>query len=222
MGQLFRRKLNTFAQISLIGIVLIFSSIGIFLVSFKWSTWESEVNIPIDQPVPFSHQHHVSELGIDCRYCHTSVTKSAFAGLPPTHTCMTCHSQIWHEAPMLKPVRDSYEQNRPLQWNRVHRLPKYVYFDHSVHVNKGIGCTSCHGQIKDMPLTWKTRTFYMRDCLTCHREPERYIRPKNRVFDSPWMEKWRPPQNQLELGTQLVRDHNIPKHRLTDCYTCHR
>lgn len=219
---MFQRKSNLIVRVSLIGIVAFLSCAGAFLTFEKWTTWETEVEVPYEQPIPFSHRHHVSGLGIDCRYCHTSVTQSAFAGIPPTHTCMTCHSQIWRDAPMLQPIHKSYEQNRPLKWNRVHRLPKYVYFNHSIHVNKGIGCTSCHGRVEDMPLTWKARSFYMRDCLECHRTPEKYIRPKHRVFDSPWETSWSPPKDQSQLGAQLVKKYHVPKQRLTDCYTCHR
>lgn len=222
MPQLFSRKTNLIVQASLLGSFAFVFGTFVFWTVLKWSNWQTEVNVPIDQPIPFSHQHHVSGLGVDCRYCHTSVTKSSFAGLPPSHTCMTCHSQIWQQAPVLKPVRESYAQNRPIQWNRVHRIPKYVYFDHSIHVNKGIGCTSCHGRIDSMPLTWKVNPFYMKDCLSCHRAPENQMRPSDRIFDSPWMEKWDPPKNQLELGAQLLREHHIPKERLTDCNTCHR
>jgi hypothetical protein len=131
---------------------------------------------------------------------------------------MTCHSQIWQESTMLKPVRESLTQNKPLQWNRVYRLPKYVYFNHSIHVNKGVGCTTCHGQIERMPLTWKTQPFTMKDCLSCHREPEKYLRPKSEIFNVHWF----PPKNQLELGAHWMREYQIPKERLTDCYTCHR
>jgi hypothetical protein len=131
---------------------------------------------------------------------------------------MTCHSQIWQNAPMLQPVRDSFKNGTPLEWNRVTRIPHYVYFDHSIHVQKGIGCTSCHGDISRMPLTWKVRTFYMRDCLSCHRDPEKYIRPEEDVFNT----DWKAPINQLELGALFVEKYHIPKQRLTDCMTCHR
>ena len=184
----------------------------------KWSSWETEIGVPVNQAIPFSHKHHVSGLGIDCRYCHTSVTKTAFAGIPPTSTCMTCHSQIWQEAPMLKQVRESLAQSKPLIWNRVNRLPRYVYFDHSIHVNQGIGCSSCHGRVEEMPLMAKVRSFYMRDCLSCHREPEKYIRPRSEIFNAHWI----PPKNQAELGKKLVKEYEIPKYRLMDCYTCHR
>jgi hypothetical protein len=182
------------------------------------SPWETEVRELLPQPVPFSHQHHVSGLGLDCRYCHTTVETTATAGMPSTHTCMTCHSQIWQNAPMLARVRESYANHQPLEWNRVYRIPKYVYFNHSIHVQKGIGCTSCHGEIGAMPLTWKANPFYMKDCLECHRNPEKYIRPKEDVFRLNWI----PPKNQTELGARLVEEYRIPKQRLTDCNTCHR
>ena len=144
------------------------------------------MDIPFQQPVPFSHKHHVSDDGIDCRYCHTSVEKSSFAGLPPTETCMTCHSQIWTDSPMLAPVRASFATNTPLKWNRVHDLPGYVYFNHSIHVAKGIGCSTCHGRVDQMPLTRKTETLYMKWCLDCHRNPQKYIRPRDKIYDMAW------------------------------------
>jgi hypothetical protein len=218
MEQIFSPSSNAIVRGLLILTSILVIATGVFWTVVKWTPWETEVGKPYDQPVPFSHQHHVAGLGIDCRYCHTSVTRSAFAGLPPTHTCMTCHSQIWTNAAILQPVRDSYAKGEPLQWNRVHRLPKYVYFNHSIHVNKGIGCTTCHGQINQMPLTWKENSFYMKDCLECHRQPEKYIRPQSEVFNV----NWKPPHDQLKMGASLVEQYHIPKTRLTDCYTCHR
>lgn len=189
-------------------------SLGVACEIWKFSDWETGTGVPLKQPVPFSHKHHVGELGIDCRYCHTTVEKSASAGIPPMHTCMSCHSQIWTNAAMLKPVRDSIEQGKPVIWNRVTRLPKYVYFDHSIHVSKGIGCVSCHGAVDEMPLMKKARTFLMRDCLSCHREPEKYIRPRDQVFNLHW-------SGSVD-GESLVREYRIPKQRLTECGTCHR
>ncbi len=139
------------------------------LYAIELSPIYTRVNEAREQPVPFSHKHHAGELGIDCRYCHTSVEKSSFAGLPPTQTCMTCHSQIWTNAPMLEPVRASYRDDKSIAWTRVNALPDFVYFDHSIHVSKGIGCTTCHGQVAEMPLTWKANTLYMSWCLDCHR-----------------------------------------------------
>ena len=176
-------------------------------------------NVPFAQPVPFSHKHHVRDDGIDCRYCHTSVEKSAFAGIPSTDTCMTCHSQIWTEAPVLAPVRASLNQNTPLRWNRVHDLPDFAYFNHSIHVTKGIGCSTCHGQVDQMPLTYRTQTLYMKWCLECHRQPQNFVRPRSEIYNM----HWHPPPDQHAQGAQLVRQYHIDTSgRLTNCSTCHR
>ena len=174
---------------------------------------------PLQQPIPFSHKHHVTDDGIDCRYCHTSVEKSSFAGIPSTETCMTCHSQIWTDAPMLASVRESLATGKPLKWTRVNDLPDYVYFNHSVHVAKGIGCSNCHGRVDQMPLTRKAQTLYMRWCLDCHENPQKYIRPRDKVFDA----AWQPPPDQLEQGQELIRQYHVDTSgRLTNCSACHR
>jgi hypothetical protein len=173
---------------------------------------------PAEQVVPFSHQHHVGDVGLDCRYCHTSVEQSAFAGIPPTHTCMTCHSQLFSRQPMLAPVVHSFRSSEALQWNRVHDLPDFVYFNHSVHVAKGVGCVTCHGRVDRMPLTWRSAPLEMQWCLDCHRAPEKYLRPVEHVFDM----DWQPPEAQLDLGMRLVRAYRIHKATLADCSTCHR
>lgn len=170
------------------------------------------------QPVPFSHEHHVGGLGIDCRYCHTSVETSSFAGIPPTETCMTCHSQLWTHAEMLEPVRDSLSSGKPLRWLRVDDLPDFVYFNHSIHINKGVGCVSCHGRVDRMPLTWQANTLFMSWCLECHRAPERFVRPREHVFDM----AWKPAEDQSALGRNLVEQYHIRVGKLTDCYVCHR
>jgi hypothetical protein len=183
------------------------------------STYATGVWVAPTQPVPFSHAHHVGELGLDCRYCHTSVMTQASAGLPPTHTCMTCHSQIWTHAPMLAPVRQSYAQHIPLDWQRVNRLPDYVYFNHSIHVTKGIGCSSCHGPVDQMQLTWRAQPFTMTFCLSCHRNPQGRLRPEKQV----WNMEWTPPDDQARIGKALMRHYQIASAaRLTDCSTCHR
>jgi hypothetical protein len=160
MKQLFGRSTNTIARVSLYGGVFLLAAIAAVGYGYVRSSYWTQVNVPVDQPIPFSHEHHVTALGIDCRYCHTTVETSSFAGIPPTETCMTCHSQIWNQSSMLQPVRDSLQNNVPIQWNRVHNLPDFVYFNHSIHVQKGIGCSSCHGQVNQMPLTWKTAIPY--------------------------------------------------------------
>jgi hypothetical protein len=169
--------------------------------------------------VPFSHKHHVGDDGIDCRYCHTSVEKSSFAGLPSTHVCMTCHSQLWNEAPLLAPVRRSLTAGRPLFWNRVNDLPDFVFFNHSIHVNKGVGCSTCHGAVDQMPLTWRTQTLYMKWCLECHRNPQNYLRPRAEIYNL----HWQPPPDQEKQGRRLLDQYQIDTTgRLTNCSVCHR
>jgi hypothetical protein len=188
----------------------------------------TQVNIARAQPVPFSHQRHVQDLGLDCRYCHTSVEDEAFAGIPPTHTCMTCHSQIRTESQILEPVRASYRTGQPLQWTRVHDLSDFVYFDHSIHVNKGIGCETCHGRVEQMPLMWKTETLQMEWCLQCHRHPENYIRPTEEIFTPNWDPSASEQGDQAVSarqqlrGADLVQAYNIETGRLDDCSICHR
>jgi hypothetical protein len=218
MGQLFKKRANAIARLTVIGIPLVIIGISGCFYAFARSDFWTRVDAPLDQPVPFSHKHHVGDEGIDCRYCHTSVENSAFAGVPPTETCMTCHSQIWKDAPILQPVRDSWQTGRPIKWVRVHDLPDYVYFDHSIHVNKGVGCATCHGQVNEMPLTWKTQELYMRWCLNCHRHPQQFLRPKSEVVSM----DYRAPRDQLTLGQRLLKQNNVHTAGLTDCYTCHR
>lgn len=186
------------------------------LLALDRSDYNTGVAAAREQPVMFSHKHHVGGLGIHCAYCHTSVEESAFAGIPPTHTCMSCHSQIWINSPMLEPVRASYRTGESIQWTRIHDLPEYVFFNHSIHVNKGIGCTTCHGNIASMNLTFKAASLQMAWCLECHREPARFVRPRESIYD-PY---YQPPANQLELGRRLVAEYKVRS--LLDCYTCHR
>ena len=216
MAQVFSRSMNLVARLSIVGGVMAAGALGAALYAIALSPWYTDVNVAQPQPVPFSHKHHAGELGIDCRYCHTSVEKSSFAGIPPTQTCMTCHSQIWTNAAMLEPVRASYRDDKSIAWTRVSALPSFVYFDHSIHVSKGIGCTTCHGPIADMPLTWRANTLYMSWCLDCHRQPEKYVRPKSEVFSPNYVA----PANQMELGRKLVKEYKIQK--LQNCSTCHR
>lgn len=216
MPQIFHRSTNVIARACIFGGVIFLGVLSFVLYAIELSPWYTDVHVAQEQPVPFSHKHHAGELGIDCRYCHTSVEQSSFAGLPPTETCMTCHSRIWTNASMLEPVRASYRDGKSLAWARVNALPGFVYFDHSIHVNKGIGCTTCHGPIADMPLTYREGTLLMSWCLDCHRQPEKYVRPKSEVFN-PFYE---PPANQIELGRRLVKEYKIQS--LQNCSTCHR
>src|SRR5579859_895927 len=216
MSQIFHHSTNTLSRLSIFG--------GIFVIAFlvwAWaelnaSTYATRAKVPVEQPVPFSHEHHVGGLGIDCRYCHTTVENSSFANIPPTKTCMNCHSQIWSTAPMLEPVRESFRTDKSIRWIRVHDLPDYVYFNHSIHVAKGVGCTTCHGQVNKMPLMWQESSLQMSWCLDCHRHPERFVRPRSEVFSVTYV----PPTDQLALGRKLVKEYHIQS--LTSCSTCHR
>ena len=214
--QVFGRAANMLARLSILGAVLVLTTLIVATLFLVRSPWATAQGVPVDQVVPFSHKHHVGDDGIDCRYCHASVEHSSFAGMPPTQTCMNCHSQIWSQSPMLEPVRQSAQTGQPLQWNRVHILGDFVYFDHSIHVQKGIGCSTCHGQVDQMPLMWKAASLQMSWCLDCHRNPERYVRPREEVFNI----DWQPPPNQEEVGARLVQEYLIQSK--TSCSTCHR
>jgi hypothetical protein len=219
MAQTFPRSTNTLAKLTIYGAVFILAGLGYLVYAVNQSSYFTEVNVAREQPVPFSHKHHVTDDGIDCRYCHASVERSSYAGVPTTHICMSCHSKLWLNSAMLEPVRASYANNSSLEWTRVNALPDFVYFDHSIHVKKGIGCTTCHGPIGEMPLTWRANTLYMRWCVDCHKHPERYVRPRSEVF-SP---NYTPPANQLALGRRLVAEYHIKSAQaITACYTCHR
>ncbi len=180
---------------------------------------DAPLDDPIRQPIPFSHEHHVRDDGIDCRYCHASVETSSFAGVPPLATCMTCHSILFNDAAVLAPLRAGYAGGAPLAWNRVHDLPDFVYFDHSIHIAKGIGCSTCHGSVDRMPLMRRVASLYMQWCLDCHRRPEAHLRPPDRIFDM----QWRPPPDQAARGAELLKAYGLRTTReLTDCSTCHR
>jgi len=219
MAQIFHRSTNLIARVSILRAVFIIAAVTWALAALNRSPYVTQVGVAREQPVPFSHKHHVKQLGIDCRYCHTSVEESRFAGIPPTETCMTCHSQIHATSPMLEPVRESWRTNRPIPWTRVYDLPDFVYFDHSIHVKKGVACVTCHGPVDEMPLVWKASTLHMEWCLECHRQPELYIRPREYVFRTDWA----PSEDQRELGRRLVREYGIDRpEKLTDCSVCHR
>jgi hypothetical protein len=219
MAQIFHPISNTIARLSILGV---FGSLvgGLVLLDLVHrGPYTTEVDVPREQPVPFSHKHHAN-MGIDCRYCHTSVEKAAFAGIPPTRTCMNCHSMIFADAPILEPVRESWRSGQSLEWTRVHDLPQFVYFDHSIHVSKGIGCSTCHGRIDEMPLVRKANTLYMGWCLNCHRAPEKFVRPADKVFDM----AYDPQQDPARDGMKLLQTYNIDtaNNRMLNCYLCHR
>ena len=216
MAQIFHRSANTIARVSLFGAVFLVAALLVVLTQVNRSPWVTQAHVAREQPIQFSHERHVGSNGTDCRYCHTSVEESSFAGIPPTKTCMNCHSEIFANNPLLQPVRDSFENGRAIEWTRVHDLPDFVFFDHSIHVTKGVGCTTCHGQVDRMPLMSQAQSLQMEWCLDCHRNPERYVRPRGAVFAV----DYQPPPNQPELGARLVAEYQIQK--LTSCSTCHQ
>src|SRR6476661_3510063 len=214
MPQIFHHSTNALAKITIYGAVFIIVALLWVAVELNRSAWNTGQWLERQQPVQFSHKHHVGDDGIDCRYCHTSVETSSFAGLPPTETCMSCHSQIWANAELLEPVRESYRTGKSIQWVRVHDLPDFVFFNHSIHVSKGIGCSTCHGRVDQMPLLYKVNTLYMQWCIECHRDPSRYVRPRDQVFNPAYQY----PHDQAVLGARLVREYKIESS--TDCVTC--
>ncbi len=216
MPQIFRRSANTLSKVSLAGVLMLAGSGILLAMILGQSSYVTGQSAYIEQPVQFSHIHHVLDDGIDCRYCHTSVETSPFAGIPPTKTCMNCHSQIWANAPILEPVRASFRNDTPLQWTRVHDLPDFVYYNHSVHVNKGVGCETCHGRVDEMPLMKQENSLQMQWCLDCHRAPEKYVRPRSEVYTM----GYKPPVPQSVIGAQLVKEYGIRGN--TSCSTCHR
>ena len=216
MAQIFHPSTNTISKVSIFGGVFLIGGLVWLMLFMSRSSYVTQVSVPRKQPVPFSHKHHVSGLGIDCRHCHSTVEESAFAGLPPTKTCINCHSQVWSDSPMLEPVRESYRTDTSLEWTRVHDLPDYVYFNHGIHVSKGVGCASCHGRVDQMPLMWKANSLQMEWCLDCHRHPEQHLRPKEEVFNL----EWERPADQPELGARLMEEYKV--RRPTDCSHCHR
>ncbi len=219
MSQIFPKSANAAVRSSLFAVMALtlFAGWGVFtLMRSSWLTKQSEF---VDQPIQFSHAHHVGGVGLDCRYCHTSVEKSSFAGIPPTKTCINCHSQIWTNAPILEPVRASFRNDTPLSWVRVNDLPDFVYFSHQIHVKQGVGCATCHGPVDKMPLTYQATSLQMEWCLDCHRAPEKFLRPRSEVFNM----AYEAPADQLELGLRLKKEYNVAGiAHMTSCSVCHR
>ena len=219
MSQIFSRQTNIYSRLSILGVLAFLGFLGAVIAALHWSGYNTGQNVFVEQPIQFSHAHHVGGMGIDCRYCHTSVEEAAFANIPPTKTCMNCHSQIWNTAPILEPVRASFREDKPLKWTRVHDLPDFVYFNHSIHVAKGVGCATCHGRIDTMPLVFQNATLMMSWCLDCHRNPAKYVRPRDQIYNMAWA----PPADDPELGARLVKEYKIGTvEQLTSCSTCHR
>jgi hypothetical protein len=218
MSQIFHPGMNTLSKLTIFGGLFILAAAGWAWDRINRSPYVTEAAVVREQPVPFSHEHHIAGLGIDCRFCHASVENSPFAGLPSTEICMGCHSQIWRDSPMLAPVRDSFRTGKPLVWTRVHDLPDFVYFDHSIHLAKGIGCESCHGRVDRMPLMRRAATLQMSWCLDCHEKPERHIRERSEIYQFD-----RPPRGSADShGLELVKAYGIDRKQMLDCWICHR
>jgi len=232
MSQIFHRSTNSLSRATIFGAVFVLAALGWMAMEIQRSPYVTYAGVRKPQPVPFSHQHHVTGLGIDCRYCHTSVETSSFAGIPPTKTCMNCHSQIWTNAQLLEPVRASYKSGESLKWTRVNQLPDFVYFNHSIHLNKGVGCNTCHDPVDQMPLMYQQESLQMEWCLSCHRAPEKNLRPRSEVFNmryqqptsaKPVVVDGKSYTDQAELGTDLVKNYHVRSVKdITTCSTCHR
>jgi hypothetical protein len=230
--QIFHRSTNSIARATIYGAVFVVAALFWAAAEIQRSPYVTYAGVARPQPAPFSHQHHVAGLGIDCRYCHTSVENSSFAGIPPTKTCMNCHSQIWTNSPMLEPVRESFKSGKSLVWNRVNDLPDFVYFNHSIHINKGVGCNTCHGPVDRMPLMYNQESLQMEWCLDCHRNPEKNLRPREQVFNMRYEQpNSRVPVefdgkkyiDQLSLGNTLKEKYKLRSTAdITSCSTCHR
>ena len=217
MPQIFKSSANSFARTSIVLAVVILGALaGVVVELIADSRYASRQGAAREQPIPFSHTHHVGSMGIECRYCHTGVENSQHAVVPPTKTCMNCHSQIWVNSSTLEPVRESYRTNQSIKWTKVHDLPHYVYFNHSILVKKGVGCETCHGRVDKMPIMYQQSNLQMRWCVECHREPEKFVRPREFITKM----GYEPAEPQEVLGPKLVKEYNIQK--LETCWTCHR
>lgn len=216
MAQLFPRSANALARGSVVLLLFLLAGVGAAVFSLARSGYVTRQGLVLEQPVPFSHDHHVGQIGIDCRYCHTAVETTAAAGIPPTATCMNCHNQLWTNAALLEPVRASFRDGKPLEWNRVHDLPEFTYFNHSIHVAKGVACVTCHGQVDRMPLMYQFATLQMQWCLDCHKDPVPNIRPREEVTNVAWT----PPAGFEQEQLRLASLYNVQSK--TSCSTCHR
>lgn len=215
MSQLFPKSSNALAKSSIAAVAFLVLTGGLVLDRIQRSTYVTRQGVVLKQPVPFSHDHHVGQIGLSCQYCHTAVETSSSAGMPPTATCMNCHRQIWSDSPMLEPVRASFRNNQPLVWARIHDLPDFVYFNHSIHVAKGVGCESCHGRVDKMPLMYQKESLQMNWCLDCHRHPEKFIRPREEVYTMGYQPKVGDP-----TPAQLITLYQVAPQ--VSCSTCHR
>ena len=219
MAQFFNKSANNIARISMVAVAVGAVTAFLAYTQIARSSYLTNQYLERQQPVQFSHKHHVGDDGIDCRYCHQTVETTATAGMPSTQTCMNCHSQIWNDSPYLEPVRASFRDNKPIEWERVHDLPEFTYFNHSIHIAKGVGCSTCHGKIDNMPAVYQENTLQMEWCIACHRAPEQFIRPKSEIYNMQWQDADIDANKRKELKEQYkIRS----KEMMTSCSTCHR
>lgn len=215
MPQTFQQRTELIVKLALLAVFLGAGAVMVLMVVMARPT-EAE---PVQQPIPFSHKHHVGDVGIDCRYCHTTVDSQPFAGMPTASTCLGCHGQLFKDAPVLRRLRESAATGRPIAWRRLHKLPDFVYFDHHVHVAKGVACIECHGRVDQMPLTWRVASLEMQWCLACHRDPAPHLHPPSEVFT---MDQSSAPHDAIDPRTLARLAQLASRRRMTDCSTCHR
>jgi len=216
--QVFGRQADQIAQFGLTAALVMLLVFAVAWVGLDRSSYGTGQRLARLQPIPFSHAHHAGEDGIDCRYCHGAVETSSSAGLPATEICMTCHSQLFADAPVLEPVRQSFASGKPIVWERVHDLPDFVYFNHAAHVNNGVGCVSCHGRIDEMPTLYQAAPLTMQWCLDCHRDPGPQLRPEDEITSMTWT----PTGERRKFGEQMIAHYHVRTDHMTDCYVCHR
>lgn len=217
MQPLFTPRANLLARASLVAALILLFGVACFAYAYTRSSYFTGVGVAPAQPIPFSHHHHVAGLGIDCRFCHPEVEYSAHAGMPTTSTCLKCHSQVWLDAPMLQPLHESLRDGKPIRWTRVHDLPDFTYFNHSIHVAKGVACETCHGRVDQMRLAYKSEPLFMKWCLECHRDPASFVRPPDAVLELGWSA-----DADTAHGRALLEQNGIKMEGLTNCSTCHR
>src|SRR5258706_11537450 len=216
MSELYNQGAITLSTISIDDVLFLVGGLVLLAIVLSRSTYVTRAHEFIEQRLQFSHMHHVTDDGIDCRYCHTSVETSSFAGIPPTKTCINCHSVLFANAAFLEPVRASFRDSKPLHWVRVHDLPDFVYFNHSIHIKKGVGCETCHGRVDQMPLMYQENSLLMEWCINCHKNPQAFVRPRSEITTM----GYRPAVAQSVLGPQLVKEYGI--NPSLNCSTCHR
>ena len=216
MSLLFRPRHNTLAHVTLF--VLAAGALGTIggLMIYVRTPYARMMEDPIEQPLQFDHRHHTRDEGIDCRYCHNTVDRSPNASIPPTSLCLNCHSQVWNKSPYLEPIRKSFIENKPMVLNRVYKVPEFVYFNHSIHVNKGVGCVTCHGRVDQMAAVEKVTPLTMGWCLECHRDPAKNLRPRDQITNM----TWKPEGDPVETTRVLAAQNEV--HTRISCTTCHR